>query len=81
MDNPNSLNKKLQKRITGRSNSELLSWLELAFAGCMRYAEEYGHYNDVDALGELNLHLGTVNAVVDELVLRQRVQDEEDLSR
>lgn len=75
------LNKKLQKRIAKRSRGELLSWLELAFAGCMRYAEEYGHYNDTDALGELNLHLGTVNAVVDELVLRQKASDEEDLSR
>lgn len=81
MEDAQALNKKLQKRIAKRSKGELLNWLELAFAGCMRYADEYGHYDDVDALGELNLHLGTVNAVVDELVLRQRSRDEEDLSR
>lgn len=79
--NAQELDKKLQKRITKRTNSELLSWLSIAFAGCLRYTEEIGQYNDTDALGELNLNLAIVNAVVDELVIRQAARDEEDLSR
>jgi hypothetical protein len=79
--NAQELDAQLTKRLKKRSNGELLFWLQQAFAGCMRYAEEYQEYNDTDALGELNLNLGIVNAVVDELVVRQEAKDEEDRSR
>lgn len=76
--NAQELDARLTKRITSQSNSQLLEWLQMAFAGCMRYAEDYQHRKDTTALAELNLNLAVVNAVVDELGDREKTKHEED---
>jgi hypothetical protein len=80
-NSPDELNAKLTRRVQSRTRGQLTGWLTIALSGCLRHAEEFAEYDDEDSLGELNLALGTINAVVDELTARKAAQNEEDSSR
>lgn len=62
---------RIQHRVEGMSEDELLTWLSLAIPGMQRHLEVYERSRDADHLGELALAEMTANLVITELMERK----------
>lgn len=62
---------RVQARIAGMSERQLLDWLGVALPGMQRHLEAYERTHDVDHLGELVIAETTANLVVTQLMLNR----------
>lgn len=62
---------KIQARVAGMSEGEMLTWLEVAIPGMQRHLEMYQRSRNPDHLGELAIAEMTANVVITELVARK----------
>ena len=62
---------RIQRRIEGMSEGELVSWLEAALPGMQRHLEQYQRTKNADHLGELAIAEMTANVVITELMSRK----------
>jgi hypothetical protein len=68
----------IRKRIRGLSTYELTNWLDMALAGAQHHLDDYRRTKDEAEVGEINIGLIAINAVVDELLLRSKAEAEDD---
>jgi hypothetical protein len=69
---------KIQRRVHGMTDGELISWLEAAIPGMQRHLEQYVKTKNLDHLGELGIAEMTANMVVTELMVRKFPRDVDD---
>lgn len=62
---------KIQRRVEGMSDGELLTWLESALPGMQRHLEMYQRTRKREHLGELAIAEMTANFVITELIARK----------
>lgn len=67
----------IRKRVAKISTTDLLMWAEQAFAGGLRYLDDFRRNPDLAFLGEIQTALIALGATVDELVIRVEAQHEE----
>lgn len=61
---------RIQRRVSGMSESQMLEWLEAAIPGMQRHLEQYQRTKKKDHLGELAIAEMTANLVITELMSR-----------
>lgn len=69
---------KIQRRVHGMSDGDLLTWLDAAIPGMQRHLEQYIRTRNLDHLGELAIAEMTANMVVTELMVRKFPRDVDD---
>lgn len=66
-----------KRRVKKLPNSSILDWTTACLSGMLRYAEQYQQTGDEAALAEISMNLGTLNIMVDELIVRKEALNEE----
>lgn len=69
---PEQMAARMTKRVQGMDSSALLEWADLAAMGMQRQLDDFRRNPDEAHLGEINVALLGMGAVIDELALRMR---------
>jgi hypothetical protein len=69
---PEQMAARMARRVQRMDSSALLEWADLAASGMQRQLDDFRKNPDESHLGEINVALLGMGAVVDELALRMR---------
>jgi hypothetical protein len=69
---PEEMAARMARRVQRMDSSALLEWADLATSGMQRQLDDFRKSPDESHLGEINVALLGMGAVVDELALRMR---------
>ncbi len=69
---PEEMAARMARRVQRMDSSALLEWADLATSGMQRQLDDFRKHPDESHLGEINVALLGMGAVVDELALRMR---------